>query len=234
MDFNRIVYRADEVLNEFFKNKVVLDIASYDGVTSFDIANLGAKKVIGVEPRKTSVTKANASLEKLGYTNVKFVCGDATDYQLMETLLTDIDTVACFGVFYHLTDHFKFLKKICTSNCKYLLIETLFGLESSNPTMLCVVEPTVGNDDQSGINDGFAQVMVGAPNIVWIQQVLEIFNWQITYFTTDDLGDERMFIGAVNRNFIDVTFAAKLPQDAWQWDVEYGINVVGNKKFSIY
>lgn len=231
MNFYRLSYRFDQLTDTFFKDKSVLDIACHDGASSFEISKLGANRVIGIEPRSNLVRKANNSLQNLNYKNVEFVCGDATDYLLMDTLLQNIDTVSCFGVFYHLTDHFKFLKKICTSSCKYLLIETLFGLESPNPTMICAVEPS--NADQNGINDGFSHVMVGVPNIVWIQQVLEIFNWQITYFVTDYYGDERMIIGASNNNFVKLENNVILSQDIWKWEIENGSSV-GTRKFSIY
>jgi SAM-dependent methyltransferase len=231
MDLNKISYRQSELFNEFFKDKNVLDVASNTGESSFDISKLGAKKVIGIEPRIASVNTAIKSLEQLKYTNVEFVCGDATDYYLMDKLLVNINTVSCFGVFYHLTDHFKFLKKICTSECKYLLIETLFGLESPNPSMLCINEPT--DNELMGINEGFPNLMCGAPNIAWIDQVLSIFNWQITYFMTSYLGDERMIIGATNKNFINLDHCEKMPDNFWKWDIDAD-SKIGNNKFSIY
>ena len=233
MEFDRIRYRHDEILNTFFKDKVVLDIASYDGSSSITLAELGAKKVIGIEPRTESIELAKENLKKSGYSNIEFVCGDATDYDLMDKLLTGVDSVACFGVFYHLTDHFKFLKKICSSSCQYLLIETLFGLESPNPTMVCAVEPTTGNDNQNGINEGYSHVMFGVPNIVWLQQVFDIFNWQIAYFITDNLGDERMIVGAVNKKFINVDASKVMPDDMWVWEIADG-ETIGKKKFSIF
>ena len=211
----------------------MLDAASHCGQSSTGIAKLGAASVIGVEARPNLVETAQQLLTTTGYNNVQFICGDITDYTLLDQLLVNTDTVTCFGVFYHLNDHFNFLKHICTSPCKRLIIETLFGLESPNPTMICNVEPVVGNYNQNGINPGFDQLMCGSPNIIWIQQVLEIFNWHLVYFITDHYSDERMILCAVNGNQIDISSFAVLPKDSWQWDIQPN-SFVGTKKFSIY
>jgi hypothetical protein len=233
VNFDRITYQREALFNEFFVHKNILDIASYIGQTSIDLRLLGASKVTGVEPRQVSVDVAKLSALERNISNVDFVCGDATNYPLLQELLIDVDTVTCFGMFYHIHDHFNLLKNICTSNCKYFLLETIFGLESPNPTMLCNVEPIEGNDNQNGINNGFSHVMTGAPNLTWIKQSLEIFGWKIVYFVTDFSPDERMFIGAVNSKYINTTAYCNLPDNCWEWETKDG-ETTGIKKFSVY
>jgi hypothetical protein len=233
MNLNRMFHTKQQLFDDFFVGKRVLDTASHRGQSSIDIAALGATSVVGIEVRPKSVEMAHKLLANTNCNNVQYICGDITDYTLLDKTLTEIDTVACFGVFYHLHDHFNFLKHICTSSCTRLVIETLFGLESPNPTMACVVESVEGNSGQQGVNAGFDRVMIGSPNIVWIQQVLEIFNWHIVYFVTDNYGDERMILGAVNGNKIDVSAYPKFPGDMWQWAIEPN-SITGTKKFSIY
>jgi SAM-dependent methyltransferase len=233
VNFSRIAYHRDALFKEFFVGKNILDIASYIGQTSIDLSKLGAKKVTGIEPRQSSIDIAKSSVLVHNINNVDFVCGDATDYPLLKTLLVDVDTVTCFGMFYHIHDHFNFLKTICTSNCRYFLLETIFGLESPNPTMLCNVEPVDGNNNQNGINEGFTHVMTGAPNLTWIKQSLEIFDWKIVYFISDFSSDERMFIGAVNSKYIDTTAYSDLPDNFWEWKIKDGERI-GIKKFSVY
>jgi hypothetical protein len=233
MNLNRMFHTKKELFADFFVGQRVLDTASHRGQSSIDIANLGAADVIGIEVRAHSVELAHKLLANSTCNNVQYICGNITDYTLLDQTLTSIDTVACFGVFYHLHDHFNFLKHICTSNCKRLVIETLFGLESPNPTMACTVESVEGNSGQQGVNAGFDRVMIGSPNIVWVQQVLEIFNWHIVYFITDNYGDERMILGAVNGNKIDISNYSKMPDNMWQWEIEPN-SYVGTKKFSIY
>jgi len=223
----------------FFTDKNVLDIASHTGDSTVCISNLNAKSVLGLEPRRELV-EISRKFAKENNSNVTFICCDGTDHNLLPTLLNDIDVVTNFGMFYHINDHFNFLKTICTSDVKFLLLETIFGLESSFPTILCNVETT--DDVLHGINSEFPKVMTGAPNIVWIKQVLEIFNWQITFFKgflnlSDARPDgeharERMVIGATNLNYVDLSDKPKIPEDFWEWSVESNSKIA--KVFSIY
>jgi SAM-dependent methyltransferase len=220
---------------EFFKDKNVLDIASHTGESSVAICKLNAKFVTALEIREELVTQAWQLAHKEGVDNIQFVCGDATNLMLLKKLLHNIDTVTCFGMFYHIHDHFNFIKNICTSSAKYFLLETLFGIESPNPTMLCNVEKT--QPITCGANLGFDHVMVGAPNLIWIKQVLDIFNWQIVFFKTDidkyAVGaHERMNIGAVNLKYVDIKNNPTMPDHMWEWQTNTEQN--GGKIFSIY
>lgn len=229
MDFDRVGPGSRELWQRVFDGKSVLDIASHTGRTSEDILDFGARQVVGLEPRPDMVMHSRTLRTDPRMT---FICGDATDTRIMPALLAEVDTVTCLGVLYHMHDHFNFFKSVCVSPARYLVIETLFGLESPNPTMLCNVESAQEQDRTCGINVGFDRVMVGAPNLAWIHSVLEIFGWHVTWFSTyiSHLPDDRMLIVAENSRYSDGT---PLPADLWQWHIEPG-ETVGTKRFSVY
>ena len=81
------------------KDKVVLDYCCGLGGTSVAIAELGAKKVIGIDISDAEIQTCKDNAEKLGLTNVEYHVMDAENM----TLESDsVDMVICNGVLHHL------------------------------------------------------------------------------------------------------------------------------------
>lgn len=158
---------------EILKNKTVLDLACHDGESTKMIHTLGAKHVSGVEIREELVNQAR---QKLCANNVEFFTADITDYNFISPLVKNSDTITCFGVLYHLFDHFRFLSHILAPNIEHVLIETEFGAETLNPEMFWGFENT--DNKLHGYHKDLKIVPNGTPNLSWILQSANIFGFK--------------------------------------------------------
>jgi hypothetical protein len=134
---------------------------------------LGAKHVSGVEVREQLV---NQSRQQLSANNVEFFTADITDYDFISPLVKNSDTITCFGVLYHLFDHFKFLSHILAPNIEHVLIETEFGPETLNPEMFWGFENT--DNILHGYHKNLKIIPNGTPNLSWILQSADIFGFK--------------------------------------------------------
>lgn len=158
---------------ELFKNKIVLDLACHSGQSTKVIHELGAKHVYAVDVRPELINKAQ---QELAVSNVEFIVGDITDYQLLPSLVTNSNIITCFGVLYHLFDHFRFFSHILKSNIEYVLFETEFGTESLNPTMDWGFEVT--DNILHGYHENLKIIPNGTPNLAWILQASDVFGFK--------------------------------------------------------
>jgi hypothetical protein len=207
----------------------VLDLASHTGESSICCSERGATSVIGLEPRLELVQQAIDLADHNKINNVEYIVGDATDKDQLTRLLTNIDTVITFGMFYHIADHNLMLKTICESGAKHLIIETEFGPESPNPSADWYVEKT---DWLLAGHNGYTKILAGVPNLKWIKDCLSIYGWEINYYKAfyqgyPDNPRQRMIICAVNSKFYEVK--DQLPEDIWEWHIEP--NCIVGKEF---
>ena len=158
---------------QIIRNKTVLDLACHTGESTKIIHELGAEHVYAVEVRPDLIKTAQQNLVA---NNVQFMIEDITNYAVMSSLVAKSNTITCFGVLYHLFDHFRFLECILQPNIEYVLIETEFGSESPNPEMYWGVETT----DQvlHGWHNHAKIIPHGTPNLSWILQSADIFNFK--------------------------------------------------------
>lgn len=162
------------------KDKVVLDLACHDGESTSIIHKLGAKHIYGVDVRKELI---DCAAQQIQTNNVEFFERDITDYNFISTLVSKSNAITCFGVFYHLFDHFRFLTQILKPNIEHVLIETEFGTESIHPKMDWVFEAT--NHKLHGYSGDLKIIPVGIPNLSWILYSAEILGFKcdwIQYF----------------------------------------------------
>tara|TARA_R110000868_G_scaffold18876_1_gene82179 strand:- start:57 stop:833 length:777 start_codon:yes stop_codon:yes gene_type:complete len=155
------------------KNKTVLDLACHSGLSTQIIHRLGAKHIYAVDIRPELIQKAQKNLD---VDNVEFFTGDITDNQLISNLVSNSNTITCFGALYHLFDHFNFLSYILKPNIEYVLLETEFGSESLNPEMYWAFERT--DSVLNGWYKNFKLMPHGTPNLSWILQSADLFGFK--------------------------------------------------------
>lgn len=210
-------------LDFLLKDCQVLDLASHTGESTICISERGARFVTGVEPRLELINHSKILAEKNNINNVSFVQGDCTNKEQLLKLLNNIDTVTTFGMFYHIADHNLLIRSICESSAKHLIIETEYGPESPTPGANWYVEKT--NESVRGWN-GYTQILAGVPNLKWINDCLEIYNWRIIYYKAfyksykTKNQRQRMIIGAVNLKNYNAENIDPLPDDLWEWSIQ--------------
>jgi SAM-dependent methyltransferase len=158
---------------QIIRNKNVLDLACHTGESTKIIHELGAEHVYAVEVRPDLIKIAQQNLVA---DNVQFMVEDITNYAVMSNLVAKSNTITCLGVLYHLFDHFRFLECILQPNIEHVLIETEFGPESLNPEMYWGFE-TIDHVEH-GWHNNVKIIPNGAPNLSWILQSADIFNFK--------------------------------------------------------
>jgi SAM-dependent methyltransferase len=107
------------------QNKNILDIASHDGTYSYACLQLGARHVVGVEPRSHMVNDAIENLTSLGHkaSEFDFIVDDIFKY-LPTVEPGQFDTVLCFGFFYHTAKQTELLAQIRRIKPRYFILAT--------------------------------------------------------------------------------------------------------------
>jgi SAM-dependent methyltransferase len=159
--------------SDLLNHKTVLDLACHTGESTELIHQYGAQHVYAVDVRKELVKQSQA---RLPHSNIEFFVGDITDPKIISDLVAKSNTITCFGVLYHLFDHFRFFSHILKPNIEHVLLETEFGIESLNPEMCWGFEHT--DSILNGWFQDFKITPYGAPNISWILQAASIFGFR--------------------------------------------------------
>jgi Methyltransferase domain len=123
----RLSWRCEMLLTRnknLINDKVVLDLACADGRMSYPCLALGAKKVIGVEYRQSSIDDGIRYLEATEFKdNMEFVQADVLDY-LTSARAGSFDTILCFGFLYHKVRQVDFFRQIARLAPKHVIIDT--------------------------------------------------------------------------------------------------------------
>lgn len=168
---------------EIIREKTVLDLASHDGRWSFAALEAGARHVTGIEVRSYLVEHAIASCREYGAGDrCRFIAGDVFD-QIEHVQTDSIDTVFCFGFFYHTPHHMLLLSKIDRLNAKYLVLDT----EIDPSTTDCIVrfrKEKIVREANSlvGQPGDPSHAFVGKPSRSALETMLTSFGWTFSYY----------------------------------------------------
>jgi len=115
-------------------NKRILDIASHDGRWSFAALQNDAAHITGIDVVPNDVKIANQIMEKykISKNRYNFILGNVHE-EIIKIKPNIIDTVFCFGFFYHTLDHLNFLSKITKLKPKNVIFDTFI---SSSPSLI--------------------------------------------------------------------------------------------------
>jgi len=161
-----------KINNKILQNKIVLDLACHTGESTDLILKNNAKHVYAVEIRDELISQAKEKITG----NVDFVVGDITNPDILTPLVNKSQTITCFGVLYHLFDHFRFFSYILKPNIEHVLFETVFGPETANPEMFWTFETT--DNVLHGWNGNCKIIPNGTPNLSWIINSARIFGFE--------------------------------------------------------
>jgi precorrin-6B methylase 2 len=181
-------YRALIVANkEIIKGKTVLDIASHDGRWSFAALAIGAKRVWGIEAREHLIISAEANLRQYGIAEedrCRFIQGDVLD-EIDRIESGSIDTVFCFGFFYHTIHHLLLLSKIARLKPQHLIIDTQIDLR---PVDGIFVRRESTEEEGNVALAGAKHTVVGVPTRGALELMLANFGWTPRYYNWHQAG----------------------------------------------
>ena len=178
-------YRAlIEPNKELIREKTILDIAAHDGRWSFAALEAGARHVTGIEVRSNLVEHGRDNCREYGISEdrYRFIVGDIFD-QIDLVQPNSIDTVFCFGFFYHTPHHMLLLSKVERLNPKYLILDT----EIDPSTTDCIVrfrKEKIAREANSlvGQPGDPSHAFVGQPSRSALETMLTSFGWTFSYY----------------------------------------------------
>ena len=126
--FYSITEKQKIFINDWLKknitDKVFLDYACGDGLSSFDAANHSPEMIIGIDISDISVLNAKKQAKQLKLKNCYFFQADCENTELPDE---SVDVILCQGMLHHLDLKIAFpeLKRILKKNGKVLCVEAL-------------------------------------------------------------------------------------------------------------
>jgi ubiquinone/menaquinone biosynthesis C-methylase UbiE len=183
-------YRACiEWKSDVIRGQRVLDIASHDGRWSFAALKAGAAHVIGIEARDHLIEGASANLREYGIpeNTFRFVQGDA--FEAIDRIEPgSIDTVFCFGFFYHVTNHMLLLSKIARLKPRHIVLDTAVTADPRCVVLFQREDPD--NESDAARTDPEAQkiVLAGIPSKAALELMLSSFGWDFNFYNWHDAG----------------------------------------------
>lgn len=175
-------YRAMIGANEsIIRGRRLVDIASHDGRWTFAACAAGAAHVIGIEARPHLVDAANQNLREYGVSadRFNFVQGDV--FEAIDSIPPDtIDTVCCFGFFYHTLEHMVLLRKIAALRPRHVIIDTNVDYRRE-PLIRVTVEEVEAEADAVAI-PGLVQVLAGTPTRAALERMMASLGWSWNYY----------------------------------------------------
>jgi hypothetical protein len=102
-----------ENYRDLIAGRRILDLASHDGRWSLAALDVGAAHVTGIEARPHLVENARDNCQAYGFDSRRheFVLGNVFDV-LQNRTFERIDTVFCFGFFYHVARHVELIDRL--------------------------------------------------------------------------------------------------------------------------
>ena len=161
----------------------ILDLASHDTRWSFAALKAGARHVLGIEARQSLVDAALNTLRLTGISPEKFTfIGDDVYHHLPKVQPGSIDTVFCFGLFYHTLHHQLLLGSIAALKPRHLLLDTSV-FQSDDAVIHVRAEPTnnPANAFPSSV-DRMNTSLVGYPSRRAIELMLTNLGFHFRYF----------------------------------------------------
>jgi SAM-dependent methyltransferase len=185
-------YRACIESNvDIIRGKRVLDIASHDGRWSFAALKAGAAHVTGLEARNELVNAGVDTMREYGIPDSSFRCvmGDAFD--TIDQIAPDsIDTVFCFGFFYHVTNHMLLLSKIARLQPRHIVIDTAVTADPRSVVLFQKEDPD-NESDAARTDQAQKLVLAGIPSKAAMELMITSFGWTFAYYDWHKAGIER-------------------------------------------
>lgn len=206
-------------IKHVFDGKSVLDLGCYTGSsTNLILKEYNAKSVVGVDFSPNAIQQAI-----IAFPESSFYCHDLTEYSTWAPLVESANVIVTMGNFYHLPDHFNQIKNMCQPHIEYLVIDSLYGPETGNPSMFWNFETLYGHE--------FCKDTIipkGTPNISWIMQACDTFGFKLDYIhryyshldfdaVEDKEANKRMVAGFYNSNLSNKKLALTIGQ-VWEWN----------------
>jgi hypothetical protein len=165
---NRMNFILSMYPKEFFKDKKILELGSYNGYFGECFRKMGAY-VLSIEGRPENVTSI-----KNNFPELLIECRDL-DTNTWEW--GEWDIIINFGLIYHLEKHHKEHLENCINNCNLLFLESV--IYDSNQSEIFFKNESGGDQSLSDVG--------GTPSTSYVEDILNNLNSKFTKYTTSNL-----------------------------------------------
>lgn len=168
----------------------ILDLGSHDGHWPYVLAAAGAKSVLGIEGRPEVMSDFARFPHTEVWDRVELQVGDM--HTTLDTLCAQgrtIDVITVYGVFYHIMDHFSFLRKLMALKPRLIIVDTLLTL-SPHPIIFLMREDSdarLNAISQQGVDK---QIPVGYPSRLAIEMMVDSLGWRVDWQDWNTLPQE--------------------------------------------
>lgn len=167
---------------EFFANKNIVDLGCNLGYFSLFSLHCGSKHVKGIDARANKLKIAKFICSKAGYDNFDFVENNINNYDSLQKILQNIDTILFSGLIYHIPNHYQVLSELTKSKASCIIIdnyEMRQYTDSQEPHIHWKYDYVDGDNKMSGFEKNKDKILVGKPNQTWIDSAMTELGWKI-------------------------------------------------------
>lgn len=164
-------YRAE------LKQAKVLDLGAHDGRWSYALAAEGAT-VHGVEGRQNLIDKFSLFPDCPFKRKVTLEQGDF--FKVLERLIYQgetYDIIVAFGIYYHITDHYRLLAMMHQLEPKLIIIDGMFTM-AKGASVTFGIEDTSKDLNSIERVQGQRKTMVGTPSRRWMDNAAGTLGYQ--------------------------------------------------------
>ncbi len=172
-------YRAlIESNRRWIENRRILDIGCFDGRWAFAALKGGAKHVLGFDIIPGAVKQALQRMDQYDVARERYHFRVGDIHSELRTLEPgQIDTVFCFGFFYHTLRHIELLEAIERLKPSCLIFDTTIDT-SGQPVIRLHYEDVVAGGPKSRVNPTVGdRILVGWPSRSAVIQLIEQFGF---------------------------------------------------------
>ncbi|MEO1796291.1 MAG: class I SAM-dependent methyltransferase [Pseudomonadota bacterium] len=144
----------------------VLDLASHDGRWPYALAHAGAREVVGIEGRQSLIDRFAEFPDDAHKAKVTLREGDI--FAGMEALIAageTFDVVAIYGIFYHITEHYRLILLAQALKPRLIIIDSEFIVASEGPIVRYMRENTTNDLNTIARADGHGMELVATPSM---------------------------------------------------------------------
>ena len=169
----------------------VLDLGAHDGRWPFAFANLGASRVVGIEPRADVLAGFAHFPDDGARARVDMVEGQAIP--ALEQFLEEgqrFEVVSVLGLFYHIMDHFRLLWLIRRLCPRLVIIDSEFSLARA-PVIELVREKTDNPLNAVPQLDGQTRALKGVPSFAAMEQMADALDFDLAWGDASVFSEDR-------------------------------------------
>ncbi|MEL6550499.1 MAG: class I SAM-dependent methyltransferase [Pseudomonadota bacterium] len=197
---HRLNRRYDMIVAPFkaeLSDARVLDLASHDGRWPYALAHAGAREVVGIEARQALIDRFAAFPDNAAKGRVRLQQGDI--FAGMEELVAageTFDVVAVYGIFYHITEHYRLVLLAQALKPKLIIIDSEFIVASDGPIVRFMREETSNALNTVARAEGREVELVATPSMRLVDVFGEVTGWSTEWIDWDVLPvEERAGLG---------------------------------------